>query len=239
VKPVLAAFATPAALVAYLNQRDEDAGARNGVFVALVAMVQARQEADLASVLLWLGLWPALDAIRRRRLGRFESQEELVSVLAWAFTTLVARVDLRRTHHVAAALVRGTERDVLKERHKELGEQQLCAQLETLSEAGGWEDAAAGPGRLELQTHSYDFTLEELRTWLLPRVGEDADLLVSVLVLDEGSAEAGARLGLAPATARKRVQRALKRLRENEKEIPRKEGCHKSLRGSACIECGF
>ncbi|WP_141621258.1 sigma-70 family RNA polymerase sigma factor [Myxococcus sp. AB036A] len=207
--------------------------------MTLVAMVQARQEAELALALLWLGLWPALDAIRRRRRGCFESQDELVSALAGAFSALVARVDLARTQHVAAALVRGTERDVLRERHRALGEQRLHVPLETLSEADGYEDAASWPGPFELQTHSYAFTVEELRMWLLPRVGGDADLLVSVLVLEEDCAEAGSRLGLAPAAARKRVQRALQRLRENEKEIGRKDCCLKSARGLACRNCGF
>ncbi|MCP3104213.1 sigma-70 family RNA polymerase sigma factor [Myxococcus sp. K15C18031901] len=238
-RPSLAGFATPMALVAFLNRRDEDAGARNSVFVTLVAMVQAQEESELASALLWLGLWPALDAIHRRRLRCFESQDELVSALAAAFSVLVARVDLSRTQHVAAALVRGTERDVLREQHKALGEQRLHAPLETSSDADGYEDAASWLGPFELQTHSYDFTLEELRLWLHPRVGEDADLLVSVLVLEEDCAEAGARLGLAPAAARKRVQRALQRLRENEKEIDRKDCCPKSARRLACRDCGF
>ncbi|MCP3105370.1 sigma-70 family RNA polymerase sigma factor [Myxococcus sp. K15C18031901] len=186
-------------------------------------MVQAQEKSELASALLWMGLWPALDAIHRRRLRCFGTPDELVSALAWAFTALVARVDLRRTHHVAAALVRGTERDVLKGGHKVLGEQRLRTRLETLSEADGRESFMEWAEPLASQVASFAAEVEALRAWLLPLVGEDTDLLVSVLLHDEDFTVAGASRGLAPTTARKRVQRALTRLRKMEKEIGQKE----------------
>ncbi|MBU8901093.1 sigma-70 family RNA polymerase sigma factor, partial [Corallococcus sp. M34] len=94
---MLAVFESPTSLVAYLNRRDGDVDVKNDLLTTLVAMVQAREEGPLVSALLWLGLWPALGAIRRRRLRSFETEDELTAALALAFTSLVARVDLRRT----------------------------------------------------------------------------------------------------------------------------------------------
>jgi DNA-directed RNA polymerase specialized sigma24 family protein len=48
---------------------------------------------------------------------------------------------------------------------------------------------------------------------LRPVLGEDTELVLSVLVLDEFQTEAAVRLGIMPGTARKRFQRALDRLR--------------------------
>ncbi|WP_426747396.1 sigma-70 family RNA polymerase sigma factor [Myxococcus faecalis] len=211
----LAGFVTPSALVAYLNSRDEDAGARNAVFATLVSMVQERDEGALASTLLWLGLWPALDAIYRRRRRCFESSDELTSALSFAFSSLVARVDLWRTHRVAATLVLGAERDLMKALQRTRTE---VAQLEALHQGTvglkPWAEPPAAsalglPARLSLESEE-----GALREWLLPLAGGDTELVVSVLLHEESHAQVGARLGLAPEVARKRFQRALRRLRK-------------------------
>jgi DNA-directed RNA polymerase specialized sigma24 family protein len=62
---------------------------------------------------------------------------------------------------------------------------------------------------------SFDEDVAVLRAWLEPVVGEDAELLIAVLVLDESRREVGERLGLATDSGRKRVQRAVARLKKH------------------------
>ncbi|HQG03873.1 MAG TPA: hypothetical protein PK838_06075, partial [Thermoleophilia bacterium] len=196
----------------------------------LVRAVQARAGwADLAATLLWLGLWPGLDAVYRRRLGHFSGEpDELVAELASAFTELVERLDLDAVHRVAATLVRSTQRDVMDHRkrawaaanHELEGEpNEPLRDLEGDIWRASWFDkvsfqrwAATGNA---LPSLSFDEDVAMLRAGLVPVVGEDADLLVAVLVLDETQREAGERLGLTHDAARKRFQRALRRLREH------------------------
>ncbi|AKF85052.1 hypothetical protein MFUL124B02_08675 [Myxococcus fulvus 124B02] len=214
-RPALSGFVTPSALVAYLSSRDEEAGSRNDVFVTLVSMVQAGDEGALASAMLWLGLWPALDAIYRRRRRYFETSDELTSALSFAFSALVARVDLWRTHRVAATLVLGAERDLMKALQRARTE---VAQLEALHQGTVGLKPWAEPPAASALGLSVRLTLESeeeaLREWLLPLAGGDTELVVSVLLREESHSEVGERLGLAPEVARKRFQRALRRLRK-------------------------
>ena len=53
-----------------------------------------------------------------------------------------------------------------------------------------------------------------LRAWLLDVAGEDGDLLLAVLVLEENQREAGERFGLSHEAARKRFRRALERVEQ-------------------------
>jgi len=193
-----------------------------------VRQVQHRECEELASALLWLGLWPGLDAVYRRRLKHFcFRREELVSELALAFTRLVERLALRPATRLAATLVRSTERDVLYERKRLWATEELTREAHAVSDdlmhrppedraaVRDWAASCAAPvpGLLpELTSHREP---SALRAWLKPVVGDDAELLVAVLVLEESRPEAGMRLGLSPDAARKRFARALGRARQH------------------------
>ncbi|MBU8901089.1 sigma-70 family RNA polymerase sigma factor, partial [Corallococcus sp. M34] len=165
--------------------------------------------------------WPALGAIRRRRLRSFETEDELTAALALAFTSLVARVDLRRTRRVAATLVMGTERDVMKAMLR-ARKSAACGEVVS-AEAVPWAQAHGPSAHDVFGGLSLKSELGALRAWLLPFAGEDTELVMSVLVQEESYAEVGARLGLAPAAARKRFHRALGRLRKMAFKIPEKD----------------
>nr|WP_253894530.1 sigma-70 family RNA polymerase sigma factor [Myxococcus xanthus] len=223
-------FEQPEALVAFLTAREGDSHVKDAVLAGLVTLVQMRAESGFFTALLWLGVWPGLDGVYRRCLRRLRvSPAEVVSATAASFLGLVTRVNLSSVQRVAATLVLGTERDVLKALSKERG-----AELHGVLAASG-----SGEPQLDLPTPSVSLVLsfesevEELRAWLRPLVGEDTELLVSVLLYEEGYVEVGTSLGLAPAAVRKRVQRALGRLRKMKKKMPGKFRCPKSLRESA------
>ena len=215
----LAGFEQPEALVSFLTAREGESHVKEGLLAGLVVLVQMGAAVRFFVALLWLGLWPGLDGVYRRCLRRMKREPaEVVSSVSASFMGLVARVNVSGVHRVAATLVRGTERDVFKAWSKELEEQRQRARLEE----GGWEPSVQWPAPFVSRARSFDAEVEELRAWLLPLMGEDTNLVVSVLLREEDYVEAGASLGLAPAAARKRVQRALGRLRKMKKKIPKK-----------------
>ena len=237
-EPVLARFEGPAGLMEYLatkTDRTEDHEQKNAIYAALVRAVQARGAcAELASALLWCGLWPALDGIYRHRLRHFKAEpEELVAAVSAAFTSLVGRMDLGRVQRIAATLVLSTDRDLMEARRREWAEHEH-------RDARREEDAPE-PRTPPLRDSdlglpvglSFDGELRALRAWLLPIGGADTDLLLAVLVLDENQREAAERVGLTHEGARKRFQRALERLRTHLAEVLSQSASETRVSGSA------
>jgi RNA polymerase sigma-70 factor (ECF subfamily) len=197
----LAAFASLQELYAFLLERSGDRDERDRVLAALVDL--AREHDDhVVSALLWLALWPGLCGVYIRRRRRRGDADEVVSAIALAFTLAVHELDASRVHRIAATLVRNTERrvaDLQRPKREEVGGEDV---LELASRQLGWSDPV-DEGR-------------RLHEWLTTRVGQDGHLLFAVLALGDSTAEAAARLGLSPAAAKKRYQRALARLRAEE-----------------------
>lgn len=231
---VLASFDDAEAVVEYLASKAGDSEAKNQLLAVLVAMVQQRQHYELVRAVLWLGLWPGLDAVYHRRIRHFfEAPDELVSELSGAFVEHIERLDLEVVRRIAATLVRSTERDVMarRERGWRNGAKECWGDrdYEDVDVEGddiwaGWFDIVSfrrwlgddeGLALGLTSGVSFDEDVAVLRAWLAPVVGEDAELLLAVLVLDETQHEAGARLGLANAASRKRFQRATARLRRH------------------------
>lgn len=207
-------FESPSGLVFYLTSPGGDLGEKDRVYSALVAVVQSRVDrAEVATAILWLGLWPALDAIYRRKLRFFNrSPDELVSALCEHFAAAIGSADLARIRRLAATLTMNTERrlvDDLKRRwkaearHADLpDDDRLARQREVTPEFLG---ACSEPQETA-----------ELRARLILIVGpRDVDL---VLAVSQGESQRAAaeRLGLTHDVARKRYQRALDRIRDSE-----------------------
>ncbi|ATB45994.1 RNA polymerase subunit sigma-70 [Corallococcus macrosporus DSM 14697] len=124
---------------------------------------------------------------------------------------------------MAGTLVRGTERDVLKAWHKELVEQRRRARLGALTDVDGGAPSVPWLTPFVSRARSFNAEVEELRAWLVPLTGEDTELVVSLILREEDAVEVAASLGMSPETARKRVRRALVRLRKMKKKIPGKD----------------
>src|SRR5450759_1663646 len=105
-------FESPSALVAHLTSPGGDLGEKDRIYGVLVAAVQRRVDwAEVATTIIWLGLWPALDAIYRRKLRFFSrSADELVSALCEHFAAATGSADLARIRRLAATLTMNTER---------------------------------------------------------------------------------------------------------------------------------
>ena len=212
-------FEHPAALVDYLNDKGGNWDHKDRIYAALVEMAQAEGRMGLAMALLWLGLWPGLDAIYRRNLKHHRNDPgELVSEIWDRFIIAVGRADLGRINRVAATLIRNTERLVGWWRQRGWNED---ASKNELPE----DDDLFAPGTIERRPDISDLGLPpglspddevaRLREVIAEVVGDDADLVIGAVIYGENHRELGERLGMTHETARKRYQRAVKRLREH------------------------
>lgn len=214
--PVFERFAEPGAVVAYLTSKLGDRDEKDALLGVLATLVQQGEQKELAAPMLWLGLWPGLDAIHRRRTRHFlHAPDELASEIADALTHEIAELDLACVVRVAATLVRSTERRVLEGRAREWTETNTVTPMGEISAIRD-PSPADRISRLGLPpTLNVDEDLVHLRAWLEPAVGEDTELVLAVLVLEETQREAGVRLGISHDAARKRFQRAFARVRQH------------------------
>ena len=211
---VIDRFESPLALVAYLTSPGGDLDEKDRIYGVLVSAVQRDAAwSELATSIVWLGLWPALDAIYRRKLRHFaRNPDELVSALSARFAAAVGRAELTRIRRLAATLTMNTERDVVQELRQKWKDEARRADLpddDRLAEEREVESVFRTEGGTEAQE------IAALRARLTPIVGRDVDLVLAV-VLGESQRDAGTRLGLSYDVARKRYQRALDRIRASE-----------------------
>jgi DNA-directed RNA polymerase specialized sigma24 family protein len=217
----LGRFLEPAALLEYLDTRSGDLAGKNTLYKALVRRVQAGGElAALASSLLWLGLWPGLDAIFREQSQRFGyPASELTSDLAGRFTTAVSRADLTRIHRVAATLVLNTRRALIAARKRAKKEEGLLVDV----------DVSAFPDMDFTEADAHDRSETEsrrkakvaaLRRQLVEVFGRDAELVLRTQVFKMSQREAADLLGISYEVARKRLQRIRRRLQGSESHFP-------------------
>jgi RNA polymerase sigma-70 factor (ECF subfamily) len=225
-------FPDAGSLLAHLNTPGGDLDEKDRIYRVLVELVQARGPAErFAAAMAWLGLWPGLDRIYRRRLREFAADPgALVSEVGGRFTVELYDLDLARVHRIAATLVLNVERDVREARKRAWAEERLRADLpEERDDDRDGADAASGrrevlasellrtrgiselgqPPRLDP-----DEDLKALRTLLHQSVGDEADLLIGTALFGWNQRELGERLGLNHEVARKRYQGALKHARE-------------------------
>ena len=80
---------------------------------ALLTVSQEDAQCDVAESMLWLALWPGLDAMYGRLWRHFkQAPAELVSEIASRFTREINRIDLGRVNRIAATLIANIERDM-------------------------------------------------------------------------------------------------------------------------------
>lgn len=212
----LGRFDAADALVAYLNTKGGDLDEKDRIYAVLVRAVQARSGwSDLAIALLWLGLWPGLDAVYGHRLRDFVGRpDELVTEVSFIFTTTVARIDLSGVSRLASTLVRNTERDVRE------GLKRCWSDKARMADVSDPAATGADPNlRTELSITDRELPvnandLPAVREWLTSIVQCDADLVIGAALYGFDLHELADELGIGHEAARKRFQRAIKRIRE-------------------------
>lgn len=206
----LTPYRDPAAALDALHCNTGNAVKKNRILAALIQAAQANDPtADTALTVLLLALWPGLDAIRRRSIWRkLGALDEITSDVLARTIEAVRRLDLGRVNRVAATVLLNVERDMIRARNREIAR----ANLSSGTEPDELTADDIGPQPLA-EDAAFPNDLHKL-------LGADALLVIRVAIEGYSQIEAGAELGLTEAAARKRYQRALRKLREALLEIP-------------------
>jgi RNA polymerase sigma-70 factor (ECF subfamily) len=229
----VARFDSAQSLIDYLAHAGGDLDEKDRILVELALAAREGLATRLAMALLLLGLWPGLDAVFARR-ARFWRRHagDLAAEIVGRFTDQARRLNPARVHRVAATLVRSTERDVVRARMRDRRRRRCLSDVpveaaeeltfnvgapeevpSVLHEAAELCPVAAGAGT--------EREIAMLRAWLAPFLGGDADLVIDAVVLNRPRQALGAERGIDERAARKRLQRALERLRRYlEAQIP-------------------
>jgi DNA-directed RNA polymerase specialized sigma24 family protein len=212
--PPLRRFADHYALLDYLHTSTGDLDDKDSILASLVAEAQGSgPTGEVATVLLWLALWPGLDALYRRLFRYFaKAPDELVSEISDRFMVVVRRLDSSRVRRVAATILRNTERLIRQglqqsSRTDHLSDEEIM-RLDCTCQSSGQATVFGFP-----QGTDSDIATAMLCTVLASLIGADAKLVIAVAVFGELQNEAAARLAINPGAARKRYQRAVARLR--------------------------
>jgi RNA polymerase sigma-70 factor (ECF subfamily) len=206
----IAPFRDPATLLDGLHRTTGDPARKNVILSALVEAAQGDGPAsDCALTMLLLALWPGLDAIRRRSLWRrIGSADEIASDVLSRTTDAVRGLDLGRVNWIAATVLRNVERDMIRARQRDAAREHLAsgADPDEVADTGDGGIGAAGYARLNGAVRKL--------------LGDDALLVIRVAIEGFSQAEVAVELGLTEAAARKRYQRAMRKLRDALQEIP-------------------
>jgi hypothetical protein len=207
--PSLERFAAVDELLRYLaDDLGADLDIKTGMYAELVRCAQIGGPACwLAQTVLWLGLWPGLTAAVSRRAWFWrDSPADLLSEVTNVFTGLVGRMDLTRVRRVVGTLVRSTERDVISAgvRRQRDRVREPVVDFELVPDEIDHEPLdAPPPSRAAVLGPAVAFAL----------LGREGDPVVQALVLGLGPGHIAARLGIKPPAARKRLERARRKLR--------------------------
>jgi hypothetical protein len=219
-------FEDPSALIDFLTSKDGDLDQKDQIYAALVMTTQRQGDgSELASTLLWLGLWPALDATYRRLLRRYfhEDPEALVSEIGARFTQVIHNANLNRINRVAATLSLNVQRDILDALKRQWADEALSAPLPSDEYEENEEPHPRGGdlklARPHLQTRGVselglpprldvEKEIQALRALIAELMGDDddadtaTDLVIGVAVFDENQRELSERLGISHDAAR-------------------------------------
>jgi RNA polymerase sigma-70 factor (ECF subfamily) len=215
--PLLAPFSGPAAVVAFLVDKQSGLVARDRVLRCLVEEAKGGGARRIALALLLLGLWPAMSSIVGKRSYLFQREAHDIEMeIVDRLIAQVQRIDLGRVSCLAATLVRSTERELVtarvRERVRAAKQQEVTA--DALSAPALDEELpVASPFGLAVNQSDGEH-VAGLRRWLQSAVGRDADLVLDAVVHQRRRADLAASLGISHAAARKRLERALVRARE-------------------------
>lgn len=206
---LLAQFRDPAALLDGLHRCSDVPERKNLILSALVVTAQGKGRAsDCALTLLLLALWPGLDAVRRRLAWRrIGTADEITSDILARTTEAVRALDLRRVNWIAATVLRNVERDALRAHRREADRQGVVVDADP--------DEVVGDYATPATEHSHARLHRDIRRL----IGADATLVMRAAVEGFSHAEVAAELGLSEGAARKRYQRATRKLREALHEI--------------------
>lgn len=202
-------FHDPASLLDALHQKTGGSDKKNLILTGLVHAAHSDgQTGDCALTLILLALWPGLDAVRRRCVWRkIGPAEDIAADILGRTVETLRGLDLQRVNWIAATVLRNVERDMLRAHLREDSRERQHGDTDPDEIAN---DDASGEAVIEEA---------ELIRDMQALVGPDLTLVIRVAVDGFTQAEIAIELGLTEAAARKRFQRATKRLRDAHQEF--------------------
>jgi DNA-directed RNA polymerase specialized sigma24 family protein len=207
--PDLAPFASIASLMEHQHARSGDPAERYRVVRALVAAAQSDQRyRSTAHLMVIAVLWPGLDAAFWRLSRGFPTaRDDLRAEIMARFGEAILAIDLNKVTAVVATLLRNVERDL---RRDLITARVIDQALQPIDDPAIESSTSALAVPISVETTDIAECLQRL-------CSKDRRLLLRVLILGETQEEAGQVLGLRPDAARKRYQRALARIRTQQK----------------------
>lgn len=202
---VLAQFADAPALIVHLHDHDGSDTGRDHLLAALVEIAKGRdRRAAFARDVLWLAMWPGLTALLRRAAAwGIEDEREIVGEITLSFAETVEHMKLDRCTRIAADLIRNTKRALgswLRTRFAEQNHEQPLL---------GEGDRAFDRGTESLGDRTAMEAVETLRE----EDPDGAELIMACVVEGITTREAAERCGAEREAVKKRLHRALVRLR--------------------------
>ncbi len=205
----LADFNTPAELLRYFDTPGQ-LDRKDRIYAACVRMAQRAGNARLPVWLIFLGLFPGLDAAHQRVARRREVEPSELACIFWdAFCQIVFAARLERINRVAATIVRSTERDARRA---------IARQSDNALPLPD-DDELVDPKTVDSGASEFGFPpglpvereLLLLRSALVRVIGNDADLVLGKVVWGDSQRELARVLGTTPALCGERYRRALRR----------------------------
>lgn len=192
-------FREPTQLLGWLHSRDPDPESKNKVLWRLLLKASGDPPAsDLAAQLLILALWPGLCTLRHR-LRDLAPAGALEADLLSQLTIGIRGARPEKITRVAATLLRNLERDLRRAYLRDANLRNTTCDCDGLD--------AADP-------HEQTDRPEAIAAAAASALGEDGVLLTAVHIAGFSQKEAATLLGISHDAARKRCQRALRRLRD-------------------------
>jgi DNA-directed RNA polymerase specialized sigma24 family protein len=207
--PDVAPFASIASLMEHQHAQGGDPSARFRVVRALVAAAQSdRRFRSTAHLMVIVALWPGLDAVFWRLSRGFPAAcHDLPAELLARIGEAILAIDLNNLTSVVATLLRNVERDI---RRHLIAARVIDQALLPIDDPA----VEASIAELAVPTSVEKTDITDFLEGLTPK---ERQLLLRVFILGETQEEAGLALGLKPDAARKRYQRALARIRSQQK----------------------
>jgi DNA-directed RNA polymerase specialized sigma24 family protein len=189
-----------------------DAVKRFGLIRDLVTAAQSAQPYhSTAQVMVIVALWPGLDAVFWHLWRAFPgARDDLSGEIVARIGVAILSIDLERVTAVTGTLLRNLKRDICRDL--------IGARL--LAEESRQFDNPAVEAKATLLARQNTVEVQSIADHLANLAPRDVQLMKRMFLIGETQEEAGRALGLTPDAARKRVQRALKRLRSSRISSP-------------------
>ena len=191
----------PEELMSFLHDPQADLDAKDLIYADLLREVRSPEpEGATAASLVWVGLWPGLDAVWRECLSWWNGDPlDIVAAITGQFTKQITRTNVDGISRFAATLVKNTRRNVRAQRMREWAE---AAQREEISDT-----------ELDPASEESDEEAPDLDALALAVLGDNADLILLVGREELDLRNAAEVLGISYDAARQRLGRYLARLR--------------------------